>query len=266
MRRNMTYRSEAQAPNVIRFHHLILYACSLCVAHAIAGISTPVYASPLATLHTNDKQSFVVGTMNGVPLNIPEEYLLEPVHYLSNSQNQNHDNEIAIFEIRVRLADFRPITTENDRKEWNFDMSRARPSYWENWLTVGFDNRHPVNKSINKNLPDGLRQDPAHWGPFILDKTKPYGLSHYASTQTIDSSQVHGRMEYFYDGQSLTQIVCETSRIKVAPFSTYDRCNHRFLIPQLNVMAEAIYAKKDLPRWKEIEQHVIEITNRFVKK
>jgi hypothetical protein len=203
--------------------------------------------------------------MNGVRLRIPKRYFLSGIQFHPRTDRSSGiDRQIDLFDVRVRLSSFEPVVTAQDRQDWDLAMSRARPSYWESWLTVDFDNRYPINWSINKDMPDGLRKDPAHWGPFVRDRSKPYGLVHYESMQTIDSSQAHGRMEFFYDDASLTQISCETSRIKVPPFDTYDHCHHQFLILGLHVMAVAGYGKKDLPRWKEIERRVNQIASSFV--
>ena len=236
-----------------------------CVAASLIGLTSLSSAAWASGPLVVDEKFYATGTMNGVRLRIPKVYFLSAIHYHPGTEAlSGFDRQIDIFDLRVRLSNFEPVVTDRDRQDWNLAMSRARPIFWETWLTVDFDNRYPLNWSINKDMPDGLRKDPAHWGPFVRDRTRPYGLVHYDSVQTVDNSPDHNHWEYYYDEASLTNIVCETSRIKVPPFDTYDHCDHRFLIPRLHVMAGATYGKKDLPRWREIELRITQIGDSFI--
>ena len=106
------------------------------------------------------------------------------------------------------------------------------------------------------------------WGPYTLEKNRPFGLMHFGSMQSVDDGAKHmyGHVEYFYDKSTETTILCNTLRKKVPPFDTFDTCHQVFLVPKIQVMAGAYYTKKDIYRWREIEKKVIQIIDDFSKK
>lgn len=207
------------------------------------------------------------GVLNGVRVCIPTSYLLNGIVHAgeprdglgaaSNSAiaNSNIDN----FGILVRLSDLHPLTTSSDREAW--EQALAKPEFPKTWMMVSFDvrTRFPSTQdSVPSMIPD--------WGPYNKDKAPLYGLEHFDSIQSVDDGTrgMYGHVEYFFNPKLGTTIMCQTHRKKVAPFDTFSMCEHHFPIPDLKVMAIAIYTKKDVPRWGDIEDTVRKIAHSFV--
>ena len=217
--------------------------------------------------------SYEHGEINGVRLSIPDNYLASPIDFrapveagdASLTKGKSEHPEIDDFSILMRLSDFQPRISRQDQKDWVAASTRARPTFMASWLMVDFDNRHPVDLSLPNEMPDRLHQDQANWGPYIRNQVLYHGLVHYESVKSVDDGPV-GHVEYYYRESSHTTIVCNTERIKVAPFDTHDVCKHYFEIPELHLMAEAFYTKSDLHRWDQIEAEVLKTVHQFVDK
>ncbi|MGF6771955.1 hypothetical protein P3T18_004443 [Paraburkholderia sp. GAS199] len=221
---------------------------------------------------SNASKSYVTGMMNGVHLSILKNYLVSDVTYENeiplrkkqkSSGNSQYKN-ISDFGILVRLSNFSPRVSPQDWKDWSAASTKAHPSFMKSWMMADFDNRHRVDLA-QLDMPEKLHEDDAHWGPFVRDKNLENGLIHYESVQSVDDNPV-GHVEYFYQKSSRTTILCKTHRVHVAPFDTYDECQHYFFVPDLNVMAEAFYTKADLPRWNEIESQIKKTVHSFINK
>lgn len=217
--------------------------------------------------------SYERGEINGVRLSIPDNYLISPIDFrepvkpsdAGSSKVKSEYLEINDFSILMRLSNFQPRISKQDEKDWLTASTRARPTFMASWLMVDFDNRHPVDLSLPNEMPDRLHQDPANWGPYVRNQDLYHGLTHYESVKSVDDDPV-GHVEYYYREGSHTTIVCNTERIKVAPFDTHDVCKHYFEIPELHLMAEAFYTKSDLHRWNQIEAEVLKTVHQFVDK
>jgi hypothetical protein len=255
---------------------LILLAATLFVLFSRG--SEAQLGSPRGTIATTKKRSpekdsqtqYAVGTVNGVKLWIPKYYLLHGVVYEGGeriglgaassavTQNSRIDN----FGILVRLSTFQPIQSVEDREDWKEASMHA--DLEKKWLMVAFDNHYPPPSTPPLHAAYMI----SRWGPYIPDKKLPYGLVHYESTQSVEdgmkNSDLYGHVEYFFDDASMTAIFCQTTRMVVPPFSQIESCEHRFLVPDLHLMAEAFYTKKDLSRWVEIEGRMRAIANSFI--
>ena len=108
-------------------------------------------------------------------------------------------------------------------------------------------------------------KDLPHWGPFIRQDTRVFGLVHRVSPQQADNEDKVGVDELFYDDKDWTTfITCKTYHPRIAPFDTFAHYTHYFVIPTLKVVAEATYVRADLSRWREIEDNVRKIVDSFV--
>lgn len=211
-----------------------------------------------------------LGVLNGVKIRIPEYYLFpKKIIYKGEShdglgpasEGATSESRILDFGILLRLSDLQPIRAEQDQREWESAFSTMQ--FQKTWMMVDFDNLYPVVRNPN----------PGHYmlprfGPFDQDKNLVYGLVHFESDQTVEDgmrgSNSYGHVEYFFDLPNLTVIECETHKMRVPPFALHDYCQHTFFIPELNVSAKAFYTKKDLPRWRELEERVRGIAHTFI--
>lgn len=208
-----------------------------------------------------------VGTINGVNVHIPQQYLLHHIVYAGEHRDGSgpasaattNDSSIDNFSILVRLSDLQPLTTEADRQDWRDALSK--PLFSRTWMMVSFDNHYSIPPAS-----DTTPRMVSIWGPYIRDETSRYGLQHFASVQSVDDGArgLYGHVEYFFQADSRTTIMCQTRRKKVAPFDTFSICEHHFLVPELHVMAEAVYTEPDVARWHRIEQRIREIAHSFV--
>jgi hypothetical protein len=205
-----------------------------------------------------------------VKLHIPEYYLFpKKIVYAGDrhdglgpaSEGATQNSQISDFGILLRLSDLQPIRTEQDQQDWEAAFNTLL--FRQTWMMVDFDSIYLVDR----NPYEGHYMLP-RFGPFDRDKDLAYGLVHFESTQTIDDgmrgSNTYGHVEYFFDLPNLTRIECETHKMRVPPFSLHDDCDHYFFIPELNVVAHAFYTKKDLPRWRELEERVRDIVHTFI--
>jgi hypothetical protein len=215
-----------------------------------------------------DRVRYWIGTLNGVKLQIPDYYLFpKKIVYEGErhdglgpaSEGATSDSRIVNFGLLLRTSNLQPIRTEQDRLDWLHAQYVWADS---SWMMVDFDNIYPIDRT----------QSPRHYmlpeyGPFDRDDNLSYGLTHYESEQPISQgehdSRVYGHVEYFFDLGNLTRIECDTIQTKTKPLRVFTTCDHRFFIPELNVMAEAFYSKRDLYRWREIETRVREIVHTF---
>jgi hypothetical protein len=215
-------------------------------------------------------QGCATGVVNGVTLKIPRNYLIHSVAYVGESRDgmgpasaaATERSIIDNFGILLKTSTLQPITTAADKVEWR--QAFEKPLFSKTWMLVSFDNHYPVPKDASHDRPAMIEE----WGPYDQDKASPFGLKHFDSIQPVDRGNrgFHAHVEYFYDHDSLTTIVCQTYRKKVEPYDTFDICEHHFFIPELNLMADAIYTKSDLPRWAEIAKRVKEIAHTFIVK
>jgi hypothetical protein len=209
------------------------------------------------------------GTLNGAELCVPEYYLFPKKIVYEGDRHDGLDpasagatekSRISDFSILVRADNFQPIKTENDRRDW------IRSQYvWadSSWLMLDFDVTFP------KDRPQNIaRIMNPRYGPFSRSKDLSFGLIRYESDQPIDEpedgSREYGFVEYFFDPKNLTQIKCDTNRTVTKPFRVFARCEHRFFIPELNVMVDTSYSKGNLSRWQEVEVRVRKIANYFI--
>jgi hypothetical protein len=218
---------------------------------------------------SGERTRYWVGTLNGIKLRIPEYYLFpKKIVYEGErhdglgpaSEGATQDSQIINFGLLLRVANLQPIRTDQDRQDWFHSQHVWADS---SWMMVDFDNIYPIDRNPN----------PGHYmlprfGPFDQDANFEYGLVHFESVQPIsqgeNDSREYGHVEYFFDLKNLTRIECDTIQTKVKPFKIFSTCQHRFFVPELNAMAEAFYAKKDLPRWREIEAHIRNIVHTFI--
>jgi hypothetical protein len=213
--------------------------------------------------------SYQCGTVNGIKLAIPTNFLMHRVVYVGDerdgfgpaSDGATDKSVIDNFGILLRLSTLQPKSTEADDRDWRSALATAKPSFDESWMVVSLDNHYPINKTpgpYQSRMPPGA-------GPFDLDKNRPYGLVHYESIQSVDESKsFNGHTEYYFNDLTYTTISCQTHRQEVSPFETFNGCSHRFIVPSLNLMAEAFYTKKDLYQWVRIESRVDEIARSFI--
>ncbi|MFD1554827.1 hypothetical protein ACFSHT_04165 [Paraburkholderia silviterrae] len=217
--------------------------------------------------NTSDAGDFVFGVMNGVNLKIPRYYLFAPVIHEGEpridisgiAQTAHKDPEIDTFGMLLRMSNLQPIRTEQDKQDWL--VASRQTMFMRSWLMVSLDKRYHLN--LDKDRPDMIPE----WGPYILDKNHPFNLMHFESVQSVDDGmeQMYGHVEYFYDKTTDTTIFCQTFRMRVTPFSTFDICQQRFLVPKLHVMASATYTKKDLYKWPEIEGRIVALIDSFAR-
>ncbi|SME94199.1 hypothetical protein SAMN06295900_101183 [Trinickia caryophylli] len=239
-----------------------------CRAQQETSGASAAYAKE-AAYESRDARRYAVGTVNGVRLRIPKYYLQYGVVYVgdrrdgsgSASRVVTQNSQIDNFGILLRLSNLEPVLTEQDRND--FRAATSKTFFEKTWMMVSFDNHYPPPTG-GSDRPEMVE----HWGPFILNKERPYGLMQWESRQSVDDGMrgFYGHVEYFYNKSTITTIKCSTLRKKVPPFDTFDHCEHHFIVPELNLMAEAFYTKKDLYRWREIEARVNDIAHSFIGK
>jgi hypothetical protein len=218
-----------------------------------------------------------VGSINGVKLSIPANYLMGGVEYKKNNEKSiitkrstpTFDSEINDFGIRLRLSNLEPIMTDNDWQEWlHPEKMHSHFIYeYEIWTIIGiYPGWYAPDGSLKSELSNWARDD-SHWGPFVNQPKQVYGLKHSTSVQTPDGHRVSGQYEYFYDDVTwATFIYCKTSRQQVPPFDTFTTCHHDFIVPEIKAVADAIYTKKDLERWRTIEKKTKALVHSFIVK
>lgn len=258
---------------------LVLFAVLLaCVAGRFTTASDAVAitgrppGSPSNPLDRSAKPA--IGSVNGIKLSIPNYYLLSGVQYKGEeplsqerrSVSPTLETPIESFAILLRLSNLQPIRTAQDQEDRRQSEQTARPFIAETWTMIGFYPKlYLENDGSLKPAYDNWVKDHGYWGPFV-EKEPIFGLNHMISVQSIDNgSNNHGQFEFFFDrGNWTTFIYCETQRARITPFDTVTHCTDMFVLPDLKVVAEADMTKKDLYRWREINQTVDNIAKSFI--
>ena len=214
------------------------------------------------------------GNINGTKVLIPSYYLLSYPEYddrnwLSKSAVNQHPsfaNSITELALLVKASNLRPIVTEQDATD-NFNSAKtAHPFYYETWMTIGIEaNKFPLNGDYSDVKKRMLSLD---WrGPFEAPK-EAYGLQYYNSSRTTDFDKqflTGGHAEIFVQETTNNPLIaCETFRTHVPPFDYFSQCNHRFLIVDLKSVVDITYSKKDIVRWREIQDGVEEIIRSLI--
>lgn len=236
-----------------------------------------IHSSANELLKSLDPNNVIIGAMSGHRLRIPAYYLDGTMEYEGQSVwdakspkiTPTPDTPIKNFAIMVRLSNFEPLKTQKDKGEYLRDASiPAPPNMYEKWLVIGFElikryNNEPDYRGVVKRFQDDKWQ-----APFIRQKERVAGLLHDDSSQGDNappgSSKYH--RDFFYDDEYKRMIACETDKQVVEPFAVLTYCHHYFDITDLGIQAKAYYTKKDLPRWKEIEEQTNKIIHSFVVK
>jgi hypothetical protein len=222
-----------------------------------------------------------IGQINGVKISIPRYYLTPGLEYEGENFwegkrrtfTPTFDSPIKDFGIRLRVSNLEPIRTQQDEADYiNFGHTpetRYKNSsemwmlvavyadrYRSNWLQ-GLRNSYDADDATNRRI-----------GPFTRQPELEFGLAHSVSPHPVDDGvpQHSGwGQDFYYDETSkATLILCQTSRMVVEPYLILTSCSHFFILPELKAVAEAIYTKNDLHRWREIEGHLKSIFHSFI--
>jgi hypothetical protein len=244
---------------------LLLYFCFVLLLLS-AGCSKSEPAKPPAP---------GIGRLQGVRMEIPDEYQFFSVEYevdeIWTNPPKRHapgpDVPIRSFSLLLHLPDFAPQNKENEASWLGWKGQDARNN---EWIQVGVT---PL---------DGIGKDPARWFSGYIDRLMDgqvewtWGKANWYFER--EGKLVHGLVnekkigpdyskistsdntETFYDPQrATTYIVCGTG----AGGTKF--CRHRFVIPDINALVTASYAKNNLASWRDIQDNVCRIVLSFRK-
>ncbi len=226
-----------------------------------------------------------LGTINGVKLSIPRYYLLPGLEYEGENFWEGKrrtftptlDSPLKYFAIELRLSTLEPIRTRQDVADHFKSGKTVHPYIKETWVDIGVEKGPvgpdlllPVKKGWNKDFSEGLNP----WGPFTRLPELEFGLAHSVPPHPVNDCPLEqasrcqgwGYDYYFDESSNATFISCKTQKRYVYPYDIRTDCNHRFLVPELNSFADASYTKKDIHRWREIEEKFRSIVHSFIVK
>ncbi|WP_123863510.1 hypothetical protein [Burkholderia plantarii] len=243
-------------------------ACSAAAAQADISLKNYNVVSGEGAIIQHNVDKHEVGMINGVKVSIPEYYLHYGIVYERNSIDvprasggaQDQWRPIDNFGVVLRLSDLEPVSMASNRYEWVAALKQAEIE--NNLLMITFSKQFPIPAS-SRDIHDDMVSS---WGGYLRNGIDFHGLEHFESVQSVDDGDPggYGHVEYFFDKKSMTTIACHTYRIKVAPHSTFDSCVGWFSIKKFNLSAEMFFSKKDIYRWKPIEDKVKKLSNSFV--
>lgn len=228
----------------------------------------------LVARNTGTADAPAIGNINGIKVSIPKNYLFGWVQYEGQEpldpfpvSTPTFDSKILHFAMLLRLSNFQPITTPQDKADYDESMSRVFPDYKEMWLGVGFhlDTYNPKD-GLLKHVVTNWEKDGAERGPYIKQKSPVDGLVYENSVRPAETKIPRSpHYAFFYDETTYkTFIHCQSHTQYVPPYATFTDCHHLFVVPEFKIVAEAIYTKKDLPRWREIEEETKKIIHSFI--
>jgi hypothetical protein len=187
---------------------VFLVAVSLYLGHA--GTSRPFSA--------NTKPA--IGNINGVKIAVPQEYLDGWVQYEGQEpldpipiKTPTFDTRILDFAILVRLSNFQPIRTAQDKSDYYQATSKAPPpDFSETWTTVDFQVKpYQITRgNFKQTIYNWENVLSAGWGPFIKQKQRVSGLVHEDSVKSYDPKAPcchSGHFDFFYDEKTLLTFI-----------------------------------------------------------
>jgi hypothetical protein len=252
--------------------------CNL--AGSLFALALGIIAPGLSSAETDGLDAStppIIGNINGMKLSIPKTYLvISALRYAGEGQTltqprqmmPSFESQIRKFVIRLRLSTLRPTKTLGDLYDLNNTQTKFAPngkltsSYYETWTNISISPEHYLEgNGVEKEKNEWLNNESSH-GPFVRQDAPVAGLVHEESAQPARGDLSH--YEFFYDEETRkTFIFCQSGHSSLHAM-TYDDCSQVFIIPELKAMAEATYTKKDLPRWREIEEATQKIVHSFI--
>ncbi len=228
----------------------------------------------------------VVGRFNGVKLAIPANYIYFPFEYegesvwdpKSKKPDHTEDSAVNNVALQVHWPSMQPRTPEN-AKSYEAAQDRRWPS---DWMIVGLQvppNTQPANSATEKpSVIEGSgfrrrlqgqieRLRSTHlWFPKGVDSSVRYELQGRDRSLGLDVATPVGKGSeksalwnetLYWDGQGefvATLITC--------PHGAYPdpkivgRCEHEFVLPELNSQISISYSPNHLHEWRRIQAEV----------
>ncbi|WP_429295216.1 hypothetical protein [Paraburkholderia atlantica] len=213
-----------------------------------------------------------MGTIHGVRMVIPAEYKFFGVEYEGDDiwarPPKRHapgpDVPIRSFSIMLHLPDFAPLNDSN-RDSWI--GRKGHDAKRNEWTQVGI---HPIEGVwkdtgrwfsdfyITGHMEGKIEQQFERDSHFNKEPTLVHGLVNEKIVGPDYSIVSIRHVEIFYDpNRSTTFIVCGTG----AGGPNY--CHQTFLVPELGVLVDAVYAKSNLKYWGDIQKNLTRIVISF---
>lgn len=219
---------------------------------AFAGDSNLV-DSPGRPAYPFAQEAPAVGSMNGVKLSIPRNYLLSGLLYKgedpwsgrTRSFTPTLDSSIEDFSLRLRMSTRKPVQSAQDWADYFKQGWHGVYTPDNTWITVSVEPeglRNGGKNGLLRSVFEGWRKDEAHWGPWVRERPDVYGLQYYVSRSPHGMDSTMQPNEIFYDaGTEKTFISCANGHRKAPPHDPTSFCQHLFVVPELKAVASVNY-------------------------
>lgn len=222
-----------------------------------------------------------LGQMNGIKLAIPGYYLLGPIGFKgidiwnaeswkNRPKTNSFDNEFDNFAIRIRLTNFRPIESVEDKRDYEKLGSIIGPPPAENrWIHVGIQVwQHELNF---RTAVAGWLKDQANRGPYEA-LPQVWQLNHYSASvkPSVDDTTwaQTTQWEFFYDPVAWRTFIYCRNVVTPTTHIALKQCTHKFFMDELRASVEidTLYNETELASWAAREREVSKIIRNFVVK
>lgn len=231
-----------------------------------------------------NRQKYYVGSMNGVELSIPVQYVAFPVEYADKSiwepnkgkdyyKSKTSKSALSNFAIYVQWPGLKPHSRENDASYFASQSTAGD----HKWFMIGVAS-WPMNL-ISKSKEN--RWDPSQWAiDFVrkhMEYTKkqfPAGVSYkdhgYDESTGLYLVKPTGpeavewavwNKSSYWSSSGEIYIECDSGRYK-SP-KPVGLCTQRWHLPELQASVSVTYKHPMIYRWKEIQEKTNKLINNF---
>lgn len=259
-----------------KFSTLFAIGLALAGTSAFANSNVPEKWGSLTSQPAITERLPAVGTLSGVHIAIPREYLVFDVSYedqppgkpANQGTTSGLDAPIKNFSLLLRLSDLQPRRSPQDEKQWESQKSSYAANFTRWWMSVDVRNSTwPDHGAGWLKTVIGRRLDAtASGGDEYADAPDIYGLTRKVSVRLAPAPSYETQHDLMYDKeQNSTLVFCTHMRRNVEPHDVEVVCTQTFYLDDLHAMVDLNYDDIYLKNWKLYQQKIAELLRSFRK-
>lgn len=260
---------------------MYIFKILFVIGLALAGKSTSANSNVLekgsspTSYPTVTERSPAVGTLSGVRIAIPREYLVFDVSYedeppgtpTNQGTTSGLDARIKNFSLLLRLSDLQPRRSPQDEKQWESQKSSYAANFTRWWMSVDVRNSTWPDHGVGwlKTVVGRRLDATASGGDEYADAPDIDGLTRKVSVRLAPAPSYETQHDLMYDKErNSTLVVCTHMRRNVEPHDVEVVCKQTFYLDDLHAMVDLNYDDVYLKNWKLYQQKIAELLRSLV--